>query len=111
MIGWFNYPPLAFLASIFTIICLCGLDLNAQTQIKCFSFISATAFFTGIYLSPLIALAVVLDPQLVVTAFLMTTIIFLCLTLSVLLTPKLTYLYLGGKKKKEISRFENKIYA
>jgi len=100
MIGWFNYPFLAFLTSIITTIWLFGLDFNARTQIHCFGLISATAFFTGIYLSPLINLAIVLEPQLVITAFLMTTMIFLCFTLSVLLSPKRTYLYLGGKKKK-----------
>jgi FtsH-binding integral membrane protein len=59
---------------------------------------AATALFTGIYLSPLINLAIAVDPQIVVTAFLLTTVIFVCFTLSALLTKKRTYLYLGGKK-------------
>jgi FtsH-binding integral membrane protein len=57
---------------------------------------SATALFTGVYLSPLINLAIDVDPQIVMTAFLLTTIIFVCFTLSALLTQKRTYLYLGG---------------
>jgi len=57
---------------------------------------AATATFTGIYLSPLINLAMNVDPQIVMTAFLLTTMIFVCFTLSALLTQKRTYLYLGG---------------
>jgi FtsH-binding integral membrane protein len=96
MTGWLNYPRLAVFASIITTIWLFTLDLNARTQMKCFGLMSATALFTGIYLSPLINLAIVVDPQIVMTAFLLTTIIFVCFTLSALLTQRRTYLYLGG---------------
>jgi FtsH-binding integral membrane protein len=97
MTDWLNYPRLAIFASIITTIWLFALDYNARTQTQCFGLMSATALFTGIYLSPLINLAINVDPQLVMTAFLLTTMIFLCFTLSALLTKKRTYLYLGGK--------------
>ena len=97
MIGWFNYPLLAIFGSIVTTIWLGMSDLNARTQMKCFALLATTAFFTGIYLSPLINLAVNVDPQIVMTAFLLTTLIFLCFTISALMTQKRTYLYLGGK--------------
>ncbi|CAF4816340.1 unnamed protein product [Rotaria sp. Silwood1] len=96
MIGWLNYPRLAIFASIITSIWLFTIDFNARTQIKCFGLMSTTALFIGIYLSPLINLAIHVDPQIVITAFLLTTIIFICFTLSALLTRKRTYLYLGG---------------
>jgi FtsH-binding integral membrane protein len=96
MTDWLNYPRLAIFASIITTIWLFSLDFNARTQTQCFGLMSATALFTGIYLSPLINLAIDVDPQLVMTAFLLTTMIFLCFTLSALLTKKRTYLYLGG---------------
>ncbi|CAF4120570.1 unnamed protein product [Rotaria sp. Silwood2] len=96
MIGWLNYPRLAVFASIITSIWLFTIDLNARTQIKCFGLMSVTALFIGIYLSPLINLAINVDPQIVITAFLLTTTIFICFTLSALLTRKRTYLYLGG---------------
>ncbi|CAF1251120.1 unnamed protein product [Adineta steineri] len=96
MNGWLNYPRLAIFASIITSVWLFTLDFNARTQMQCFGLMSATALFTGIYLSPLINLAINVDPQIVMTAFLMTTIIFVCFTLSALLTKKRTYLYLGG---------------
>ena len=97
MAGWLNYPRLALLGSIITTVWLFATDLNAQTQMKCFGLMSATALFTGIYLSPLINLAINVDPQIVMTAFLLTTVIFVCFTLSALLTKQRTYLYLGGK--------------
>jgi len=101
MTGWLNYPRLAIFASIITTIWLFTLDFNARTQTQCFGLMSATALFTGVYLSPLINLAIDVDPQIVMTAFLLTTIIFVCFTLSALLTQKRTYLYLGGKKNTE----------
>jgi len=96
MQGWLNYPRLAIFGSIITSIWLFTIDFNARTQMKCFALMSATALFTGIYLSPLINLAIDVDPQIVMTAFLLTTTIFVCFTLSALLTQKRTYLYLGG---------------
>jgi FtsH-binding integral membrane protein len=96
MMGWFDFPRLAMVGSIITSVWLFTLDFNAQTQAKCFALMSTTAFLTGIYLNPLIALAISVDPQIVMTAFLFTTIIFVCFTLSALLTQKRTYLYLGG---------------
>ncbi len=97
MTGWLNYPRLAIFASMITSIWLFAIDFNARTQMKCFGLLSATALFTGIYLSPLINLAIQVDPQIVMTAFLLTTTIFLCFTLSALYTQKRTYLYLGGR--------------
>jgi len=96
MTGWLNYPRLAVFASIITSIWLFSIEFNARTQMQCFGLMSATALFTGIYLSPLINLAIHVDPQIVMTAFLFTTIIFVCFTLSALYTQKRTYLYLGG---------------
>lgn len=97
MIGLFNNPTLAVVGSIVTSIWLFSLDLNAATQMKCFGLMSATALLTGIYLSPLINLAIAVDPQIIMTAFLLTTMIFVCFTLSALLTKQRTYLYLGGE--------------
>ncbi|UJR23253.1 hypothetical protein I4U23_026273 [Adineta vaga] len=96
MNGWLNYPRLAIFASMITSVWLSSMDFNARTQKQCFALMSATALFTGIYLSPLISLAIHVDPQIVMTAFLITTVIFVCFSLSALLTTKRTYLYLGG---------------
>lgn len=101
MAGWLNYPRLAVLGSIITSVWLFATEFNARTQMKCFGLMAATALFTGIYLSPIINLAIDVDPQIVMTAFLITTFVFACFTLSALLTQKRTYLYLGGKDKRK----------
>jgi len=93
---WFNYPLMAFIGSIISMIWLFTLDFNVENQIKCFALMSATAFFTGVHISPLVNLAVNIDPQLVMSAFLFTSLIFICFTLSALFTSKRTYLFLGG---------------
>ena len=105
MTGWLNYPVLAAFASLITSIWLITIDFNASTQMRCFGLMYATALFTGIYVSPLINLAIHVDPQIVMTAFLLTTLIFVCFTLSALLTKKRTYLYLGGKNKNRKSSY------
>ena len=97
MTGWFNYPLLAVFGSIITSVWLLSLDFNARTQNKCFALMTATALFTGMYISPLISVAIQVDPQIPMTALLITTFVFVCFTLSALLTQKRTYLYLGGK--------------
>ncbi|CAF1583118.1 unnamed protein product [Adineta ricciae] len=96
MTGWFNYPLLAVFGSIITSFWLFSLDFNARTQKKCFALMAATALFIGMYISPLINVAIQVDPQIPVTALLITTFVFVCFTLSALLTQKRTYLYLGG---------------
>ena len=103
MAGWLNYPRLAVFASIITSVWLFSMDFNARTQIQCFGLMAATALFTGIYLSPLINLAIQVDPQIIMTAFLLTTIVFVCFTLSALFSQKRTYLYLGGRRNWQIN--------
>lgn len=98
MASWLNYPRLAVFASIITSIWLFSIDFNARTQNQCFALMAATALFTGIYLSPLINLAIQVDPQIIMTAFLLTTLVFVCFTLSALFSQKRTYLYLGGRR-------------
>lgn len=96
ILGWFNYPRLALLASLITSVWLFSMEFNARTQKTCFALMATTAALTGIYISPLINLAIHVDPQIVMTAFLVTSLIFISFTLSALLTKKRTYLYLGG---------------
>lgn len=104
--GWFDYPRLAVFASIITSVWLFATELNARTEMQCFALMAATAFCTGIYLNPLIQMAIDINPQIVMTAFLLTTLIFLCFTLSALLTSKRSYLYLGGRENEDIPVFE-----
>jgi len=52
--------------------------------------------FNGISIGPLIALAAVIDPNIIITAFIMSAGMFFCFTLSALIAKRTTYLYLGG---------------
>lgn len=96
MTGWLNFPILAFFGSLITSIWLGLTELNAATQRTCFALLSVNALFIGIYISPLISLAVQIDPQIVMTAVMAASLIFACFSLSALYAKRRTYLYLGG---------------
>lgn len=52
---------------------------------------------TGFGLGPTLDFAIAINPQIIVTAFLATSVIFVCFSLSALWAQRRTYLYLGGK--------------
>jgi len=56
----------------------------------------AYGFFQGATIGGLILVAMMMDPNIVLTAFLGTVTIFGCLTASALLAKRRTYLFLGG---------------
>jgi len=53
-------------------------------------------FFQGATYGGLVMVVMIIDPSLVLTAFLGTVVIFACLTGSALLAKRKTYLFLGG---------------
>ncbi|KAJ0409655.1 hypothetical protein P43SY_008527 [Pythium insidiosum] len=66
---------------------------NFQRRVGILMMISAAM---GISLSTLVAVTLEVDPSILITAFLMTTTVFLCFTGSALLATRRSYLYLGG---------------
>jgi len=56
----------------------------------------AFGFFQGASIGGLVLVVMLLDPNIVLTAFLGTVTIFACLTASALLAKRKTYLFLGG---------------
>lgn len=54
------------------------------------------AFFTGCNLGPLLDIAMIVNPTLVMQALLGTSVVFGCFSLSALFAPRGQYLYLGG---------------
>jgi FtsH-binding integral membrane protein len=58
--------------------------------------VAACGFFKGASLGPLIQHAFHTDPSILVTAFLGTTCVFICFTLSALLARRRSMLFLGG---------------
>jgi len=63
---------------------------------KRLAILSGIGFFVGADTAPLLNLAVRINPSLIVTAFLTTSSIFVCFTLSALFARRRTYLFLGG---------------
>ena len=59
-------------------------------------YLSAFAFFSGMSLGPLLDMAVRIEPSIVPTAFLGTSVIFICFSLASLLSRDRKFLYLGG---------------
>ncbi|KAE8912925.1 hypothetical protein PF005_g10567 [Phytophthora fragariae] len=66
---------------------------NYQRRFGILMMISAAM---GLSVSTLVAVAVHVDPSILVTALLLTTLVFLCFTGSALIATRRSYLYLGG---------------
>jgi len=60
------------------------------------SMLMAFAFLTGLGLGPLLSMAIMVNPSLVPSAFMLTSAIFACFTGAALFAPDGKYLYLGG---------------
>eukprot|EP00823_Brevimastigomonas_motovehiculus_P001769 TRINITY_DN1240_c1_g1_i1.p1 TRINITY_DN1240_c1_g1~~TRINITY_DN1240_c1_g1_i1.p1 ORF type:complete len:239 (+),score=59.47 TRINITY_DN1240_c1_g1_i1:65-781(+) len=72
-----------------------GIERNA-TPLKKSAILASTGLFQGLSLGPLIHMAVTIDPRILPTAFLATTTIFVCFTLTALFTHRRYWLFLGG---------------
>jgi len=81
---------------IFVCMFLLAADREKQNIPKRLGIIALFGFFKGASLGPLIQYAIHLDPSILVTAFLGTTCVFICFTLSALLARRRSMLFLGG---------------
>lgn len=79
--------------------CLLGLmltpSLNTNYNLR-YSLLAAFAFCQGCSISPIVGSALVINPTLVLTAVATTATVFICFTLSALMTKRRSYLFLGG---------------
>ncbi|KAJ3583564.1 hypothetical protein NHX12_016876 [Muraenolepis orangiensis] len=69
---------------------------SSETEKKRLGILAGFAFFTGVGLGPTMDFVIAINPSIIVTAFLGTSIIFLCFTLSALYAKRRSYLFLGG---------------
>ncbi|KAI2659504.1 putative Bax inhibitor 1 [Labeo rohita] len=69
---------------------------SAQTEKKRLAILAGFAFFTGLGLGPLMDYVISVNPSIILTAFLGTSVIFACFTLSALYAQRRSYLFLGG---------------
>jgi len=88
-----------FLPLIVTFGCMMWLHATPHTPenlIKRLAILSGLAFLIGASAAPLLNLALKINPAIIMTAFVTTSSIFACFTLSALLARRRTYLFLGG---------------
>ncbi|KAG2432725.1 hypothetical protein HYH02_012859 [Chlamydomonas schloesseri] len=79
--------------------CMLGLAFTSatpQTLNKRYALLAGFAFCQGAALGPLVGLTAAVSPGLVLSAFLATSAVFACFSLASLLSPRRSFLYLGG---------------
>uniref|UniRef100_A0A3Q2PD69 Transmembrane BAX inhibitor motif-containing protein 6 n=1 Tax=Fundulus heteroclitus TaxID=8078 RepID=A0A3Q2PD69_FUNHE len=69
---------------------------NPETEKKRLGILAAFAFLTGVGLGPTLDFVIAVNPSIIVTAFMGTSVIFICFTLSALYAKRRSYLFLGG---------------
>ncbi|KAJ8016990.1 hypothetical protein DPEC_G00013120 [Dallia pectoralis] len=87
---------LSLLGSLGMMIWLSMTPHNSQTEKKRLAILAGFAFFTGVGLGPTMDFVIAINPSVIVTAFLGTSMVFLCFTLSALFSKRRSYLFLGG---------------
>jgi len=73
-----------------------AVDRQKQEYRRRLAVIAGFGFFKGMSLGPLMNHTLHVDPSIIITAFLATTTIFACFTVSALMAKRRSYLYLGG---------------
>lgn len=69
---------------------------SPQTEKKRLGILAGFAFFTGVGLGPTMDYVIRINPSIIVTAFLGSSVIFVCFSLSALYAQRRSYLFLGG---------------
>lgn len=72
---------------------------SPHTERKRLAILAGFAFFTGLGLGPLMDYVISINPSIILTAFLGTSVIFSCFTLSALCAQRRSYLFLGGERQ------------
>jgi len=86
---------LSNLGSIGMIVWL-GLDRDKSNYNKRLAILAAAGFFMGVSIAPLIQYALFKHPNLIVSAFVCTTAIFICFSMMAWLSPRRDLLWMGG---------------
>jgi len=73
-----------------------GLDRDTANWERRVGLLALFGFLQGISVSPLVSMALDVDPAIVATAFLGTVTVFVCFSLSAIYSQRRSYLYLGG---------------
>lgn len=87
---------LTSLGAIGLLLALMATPHDGKNQAKRLGLLSGFAFFSGVNLGPLLNVAIMVDPAIVMEALLATTLVFVCFSLSALYAPRGYFLALGG---------------
>jgi len=87
---------LTVLASLGLLILLGVTPHSPENQAKRVAILTGFAFFSGMALGPVMDIVIQIDPSIVPTAFLGTCVIFVCFSISALLSSDRKWIYLGG---------------
>lgn len=87
---------LTSLGSIGILIALLMMPANDSNLTTRFGLLNAFAFLSGVSMGPLLEMTIYIDPSIIATAFLGTSLIFICFTVAVLLSDDRKFLALGG---------------
>jgi len=98
VVAHMRYNLGGFLSSVATIMLLVylAMDSDKGNVSKRMAILAGIGFFKGCSIGPLMAMAIAIDPSIIVTAFLGTTVAFGCFSISALKAPRHQYLALGG---------------
>ncbi|XP_004071065.1 bax inhibitor 1 [Oryzias latipes] len=92
----FEGGVLSLLGSVGLMFWLAMTPHNPETEKKRLAILAGFAFLTGVGLGPTLDFVIAINPSIIVTAFLGTSVIFVCFTLSALYAKRRSYLFLGG---------------
>lgn len=94
-----KYHVGGYMTSILMFVSLMAVMVMAptpQNKSKRYAALATFSFCEGVSIAPLVGLAFYIDPNLVLLATLATSTVFACFSAAALLTPRRSYLFLGG---------------
>ncbi|CAH1957879.1 unnamed protein product [Acanthoscelides obtectus] len=95
-----NIMQAGFISAIGALICFILLmstpDDNGKGMTWRVGYLLGFTFLTGVGMGPLLEHVILVDPAIIVTAFLATSTVFVCFSLCALLSERGKWLYLGG---------------
>lgn len=94
--GLMRHSFLTSIASIGLMIWLAMTHHSKETQMKRMAIFAGFTFFSGMSLGPVMDWVIDIDPSIIATAFMATTVIFVSFSLAALYNTDRTFLYMGG---------------
>jgi len=105
LFGMWEAGILTALGSVGLAVCLSMMNDDPKTFYTRLSMLFGFGFLTGNSIGPLLDRVIALNPQIVVTAFMGTSVVFVALSCSALLARRGSFLFLGGLLMSALSTF------